>query len=278
MNWTLIARSLRDSWLLLASCSALALGFTWLRVWVTSHIKVDAFLKFFSESFEFLQNLLPVPIEELAAPLGRVAFSYEELGLLLLAGLWCITRATDCIAGRVGAGTMEMLLAQPVRRVTIVASHTLVTLAGLVAIAAASWVGIRIGLAFSKFNEPPPWTAVAPAVANFVGLGVFITGAATFISALVRTRGAAVGLMIGFYVLQLAVMIVGRVASDFRWLGWLTILNAYEPTVLTLTLARDPAAFWPLFWQYNGVLCGFGAGLWIASAAIFSHRDVPAPL
>ena len=59
----------------------LAMGFIWLRVWVASQIKVDAFVKFFSESLQVFQSLLPVPIEELASPLGRVAFSYEEFGL-----------------------------------------------------------------------------------------------------------------------------------------------------------------------------------------------------
>ena len=61
MNLVLLGRSLRDSWLLLASCCALSLGFTWLRVWVASHIKVDAFIKFFSEGLQIFQGLLPVP-------------------------------------------------------------------------------------------------------------------------------------------------------------------------------------------------------------------------
>jgi ABC-2 type transport system permease protein len=278
MNLVLVSRSLRDSWPLLLSCSALAMGFTWLRVWVASHIKVDAFLKFFSESFQIFQNLLPVPIEDLAAPLGRVAFSFEEFGLVLLMGLWGITRGSDCIAGRLGAGTMEMLLAQPIRRVTLVTSHTLVSLVGVVVITAASWLGVRLGLAVSKFEEPPHWTEVAPAVVNFVGLGVFIVGAATLISALVRTRGTAVGLVIGFYVVEMTFVVVGRISQQFEWMKWLTILTAYEPTLLTLGLARDPAQFEPLFWQYNACLFGLGALLLMMSAAIFCHRDVPAPL
>ncbi len=278
MNFVLLRRSLRDSWLLLLACSALAMGFNWLKVWVSSQIKVDAFVKFFSESLKIFQNLLPVPIEDLAAPLGRVAFSFEESGLILLMGLWCITRGTDCIAGRLAAGTMEMLLAQPIRRFTLVWSHTLVTLLGVLAVAAASWLGVGMGLMVSKFDDPPQWTALAPAVANFVGLGVFIVGAATFVSAVARTRAHAVGLMIGFYVVQLALMIVARISQQFGWMEWLTILTAYEPTLLTLGLQRDPAAFWPMFWQYNGCLFGLGAMLLALGAAVFCRRDVPAPL
>jgi ABC-type transport system involved in multi-copper enzyme maturation permease subunit len=278
MNAVLLGRSLRDSWLLLVSCSLLSLGFTWLRVWVASHIKVDAFVKFFSESLQVFQALLPVSIEELASPLGRVAFSFEEFGLLMLLGLWTVTRATDCLAGRIGAGTMEMLLAQPIRRLTLVSTHTAITLLGVLAIGLASWIGVRLGLEFSKFEQPPDAMKVAPAAVNFLCLGVFITGAATLIAALVRSRSQAVGLVIAFYVVQLTLMIIGRLNDQFSWMNWLTILSVYEPTLLTIGLNRDPSSYWPLFWQYNGCLLGLGAATLALSAAIFCHRDVPAPL
>lgn len=278
MNRVLVWRSLRDSWLLLASCCALALAFTWLRVWVASQIKVDAFVKFFSESLQVFQALLPVPIQDLASPLGRVAFSFEELGLLMLLGLWTVTRGTECLAGRIGAGTMEMLLAQPIRRITLVTTHTTITLLGVVAMGAASWLGVKFGLQVSKFDDAPEWTQLAPAAANFVCLGVFIAGAATLVSALVRTRSQAVGLVIGFYVVQLTFMIVGRIADRFDWLNRLTILSVYEPTLLTIGVHRDPEKYWPMLWQYNGCLLGLGLLALAASAVIFCHRDVPAPL
>ncbi|MBA4105447.1 MAG: hypothetical protein C0485_06785 [Pirellula sp.] len=278
MNLVLLGRSLRDSWLLLVSCCVMSFGFTWLRVWVASHIKVDAFIKFFSEGLQIFQGLLPVPIEDLASPLGRVAFSFEELGLLMLLGLWTVTRATDCLAGRIGAGTMEMLLAQPVRRLTLVTTHTAVTLGGVLAMGAASWLGVKFGLQFSKFEEAPEWTKLAPAAVNFVCLGVFITGAATLVAALVRTRSQAVGMVIAFYVVELMLMIIGRLNDRFAWMNRLTILSVYEPTLLTIGLNRDPSVYWPLFWQYNATLLGLGVAALALAATIFCRRDVPAPL
>lgn len=277
MKRVLAVHSLRDSWMLLAGCALLAAGFNWMRMWVASQLKVDAVVRFFAESLQIFQSLLPVPIEELVSPLGRVAFSFEEFALIMLLGLWTVARGSECLAGRLAAGTMEMLLAQPVRRLTIVATHTLVTLAGVVVIAAAAWLGVALGLHFCRFDPPPALAASTPAVLNYLGLGVFITGAATFVSALSRTRAAAVGVIIGFYVVQLAIMVVGRMAPRFDWLKWLTILTAYEPTKLTLAIHRDPAE-WTTFWQHNGVLLAAGALLLAASAAIFCHRDVPAPL
>ncbi|MCC6493583.1 MAG: ABC transporter permease subunit [Pirellulales bacterium] len=278
MKRVLLIRSLRDSELLLAGCATLAFAFTWLRIWVASHIQVDAFVKFFSESFKMLQELLPVPVADLASPLGRVAFSFEEFGLVLLLGLWTVARGSDCLAGRIGAGTMEMLLAQPVRRFTLVSTHTLVTLLGVIGIASAAWAGVAAGLRFSKFEPPPTLATVTPAVLNFISLGVFVAGAATIASALCRTRSAAVGAVVGFYIVEIAIMVVARLADQFGWMGWLTIFSAYEPTMLTLSVQRDPAAGWTLLWQYNGCLVGLGALLLAGSAAIFCHRDVPAPL
>jgi ABC-2 type transport system permease protein len=278
MNRVLVLRSLRDSWVLMASCCALTFGFVWLRVWVSSKIKFEAFIKLFSEGLKIFSNLLPVPIEELASPLGRAAFSYEEGPVILLLGLWAVARGSDCVAGRVGSGTMEMLLAQPLRRITLIASHSVVTIAGVGALGLASWLGLGSGLATSEFDPPPQLATLLPAAVNYVGLGVFLVGGSTFVSALARTRSQAVAVVMGFYVVELALMILARISPSVAWMENLTILSAYEPTMLTLGLVGDPAAHWPLFWQYNAWLFGLGALMWTAASAIFCHRDVPAPL
>jgi ABC-type transport system involved in multi-copper enzyme maturation permease subunit len=278
MNRVLIVRSLRDSWVLLACCCALTTAFIWVRVWFSSKIKIEHFIKMFSGGLRFVQDLLPVSIEELASPLGRAAFSYEELPVALLLGLWTLTRGSECLVGRVGAGTMEMLLAQPLRRITLVASHSMVTLAGVAAVGAASWLGLGAGLSASEFDPPPPLRSILPALLNYLAFGVFILGISTLASATARTRSQAVALVAGFYVVELALLILGRLAPSTRWMEKLTILSAFQPTKLTVGVARDAAAGWPLCWQYCAILAGLGAALWIAAAAIFCHRDVPAPL
>jgi ABC-2 type transport system permease protein len=256
MSGALLVRSFRDSWLMLVSCGLLTTAFVCLRVWVASRLKFDAFVLLFSEGLQFISRMLPVSIEELASPLGRVGFSFEELPVVILMGLWTVARASDCLAGRIGAGTMEMLLAQPIRRVTLIVSHTAVTLLGVVVIALAAWLGVGLGLRISKFDAPPLWSQFAPAAINFAALGVFMACAATLASALARSRAQAVGIVIAIYVVELTLMIIARLAPDLKWLEWFTILSAYEPTVLTLGLVRSPADTWPLFWQYNGCLVG----------------------
>ena len=278
MNRALVVRSLRDSWLLLVCCCALTTAFIWVRVWFASKIKMEHFIKLFSGGLRFVQDLLPVSIEELASPLGRVAFSYEELPVALLLGLWTLTRGSECLVGRVGAGTMEMLLAQPLRRITLVTSHSVVTLAGVAALGAASGLGLAAGLSASEFDPPPPLTLLWPAALNDLAFGVFILGVSTLASAVSRTRAQAVAIVAGFYVVELALLILGRLGPSTRWMEKLTILSVYQPTKLSVGAFHDAAAGWPVCWQYCAILAGVGAGLWIAAAAIFCRRDVPAPL
>jgi ABC-type transport system involved in multi-copper enzyme maturation permease subunit len=278
MNRVLIKRSIRDSWILLACCAVLLAGFVCLRIWIASKIQVDALVKIFSGRMKAFEDLLPVSIEDLASPLGRAAFGFEELPTILLMGLWTVSRASDCLAGRVGAGTMEMLLAQPVRRLAVVTSHTAVTLAGVVVLAIAGWAGTAWGLEVSSFQSPPGWTEVAPAIVNFLGLGLFQVGATTFVSAWSRTRAQAVAIVIGFYVVELALMIVSRISPGARWLAKFTYMTTYEPTSLTIGLSRDSADVWPVFVEYNLWLYGLGLLCLAAGTAIFCRRDVPAPL
>jgi ABC-type transport system involved in multi-copper enzyme maturation permease subunit len=153
-----------------------------------------------------------------------------------------------------------------------------VTLAGIVVLAAASFGGLAAGLAISEFDPRPALASLVPAPVNYVGLGVFLLGLSTFVSAVARTRSQAVAIVIGFYVVELALMIISRISPAAKWMEKLTILTAYEPTMLTINLDRDAATYWPIFWQYNAWLVGLGVLLWATAAAVFCRRDVPAPL
>lgn len=274
----LMLRSLRDSWLLLASCCALTLVFMCLRVWFVSRVEMEHFINMLSDGLALFQRLLPVAIEDWISSLGRTAFSYEEVPIILLLGLWTVARASECIAGRVENGTIEMLLAQPLRRISLVTSHSVVSLVGVMTLGLATLAGLGGGLAVSNFDPQPGLMALLPAAVNYVGFGVFLLGAATFVSAVVRSRSQAIAIVIALYVVELALTIVARLSPSAAWLENATILTAYEPTLLAVGLHRNPAEHWPLFLQYNAWLYGLGGGLWAAATGIFCHRDLPAPL
>ena len=279
MIGVLFWRSLRDSWPLLVGCGLMLPCFLWLRLWISAQIDLEDATPFIAEMLpEFIKRLLPVPLETLTTPEGRISFGFEELPTLLIMALWTVARGTECLAGRLGDGTMEMLMAQPVRRISVVLSHTSVTLLGVIVLTLLAWIGTVMGATTAGFHEAAPLATYLPATLNFFCLGIFFLGSSTLLSAMVRSRGQAVGLFVGLFVVQLVCKIFGLTLPAQGWLMKITFLSAYEPTLLTVGLQSDPGLYWPLFWQYNSVLAGLGVLAALIATTIFCQRDLPAPL
>jgi ABC-2 type transport system permease protein len=265
--------------LLLVACAVLLAAFLAFRIWVAAQLDFDAINTLLaSGGFAFVKNLLPVPLEVIASPTGRIAFGYEEFPVIVLTCLWTITRGSECLAGRLQEGTMEMLLAQPLSRASIVSSHSLVTLLGVLLLAVASLVGTGVGMGISAFDDPPPITRFSYAACNLGGLGVLLMGGATLASGLAGSRSRAVAIVVGLLVVQLTMLLVGRLNPGMQWLeGW-TLLSRYDPTALTFGMAADPASFRAELWAALATLYGTGIAMWSAALAWFCLRDVPAPV
>lgn len=275
----LVRRSMLESLPMLLGCATLLLAFIWLRIWIASQIDFQGVIDLFTSGAlpAFLAKLLPVPLEALGSPLGRTAFGFEEMPVLLLAGLWAIARGTENVSGRVGSGQMELLLAQPVSRLAVFASHAAVSLLGVFCLGLAGWLSTAIAVATSKFVDPPGMIDYAPAAANLTALAGFLLGVASLAGAVAPSRSAAVGWIIGFYFVEVACKIVALLSPSYAWLKQWTFLTAYEPTLLTVGLQSDPERYWPRFWQYEAILLGLGAGGLVIAGILFCYRDVPAP-
>ncbi|MEX0936410.1 MAG: ABC transporter permease subunit [Pirellulales bacterium] len=275
MNRALWIKAFHESKWLLLGCALLMFIFQWLRVWIISQIKVAHVRKILSDYVpEFVQKLLPVSIEELASTSGRIAIGYEEPILLVLLVLWAVGRASDSVSGEIGRGTMEMLLAQPVRRVYLLNVHTVVTLVGVAILAAWAWLGTVAGIATVELEEPVHARTFGPAAANLMCLGVLVAGVTTMFSAIDQNRGRTIGIAVGLFMFQLIIKIVGRTADQLDWLRYATVLTAFEPQVL----ARSTGTPVSTILLYNGLLVGLAAVFYAVAVAVFCRRDIPAPL
>ena len=128
---------------------------------------------------------------------------------------------------------MEMLLSQPVRRITLLSSHVAVTLVGVALIALTAWLATATGVATIDFDETTSASTFAPAAINLFTVGFFMAGTATLASALGRSRAHAVAIFVAFYVVEITCKILGLLASKVAWLKKFSYLSAYEPTLLT---------------------------------------------
>ena len=151
--------------------------FPWLNIWLSSMISLPAFS-------DFLTNALPkrwerlggVSFSQIATPAGRIALVYIHPLISFSAVVWAIARGSDCVSGEIGRGTMEMLLAQPVRRATVYATQALVTVLGSVALAGAVWCGTAIGVTTVPLPGHVSATLFIPPAINLFGLMVCMGG------------------------------------------------------------------------------------------------------
>lgn len=147
-------------------------------------------------------------------------FSWIPIVLITLA----IIAGTAAIAGEESAGTMDMLLAQPVRRWRLVIERAAGVALLLTIPALLSWPGFLLGKAFVDFDLGA-WPLLV-ATLNMLPMVFLFLGIALFTSALLANRGAAAGITVGLLVLAFFANTVGsavasleplRKATPFYW-------------------------------------------------------------
>jgi len=264
-----------DQRVLVLSLAALWGAFPWLYIWLSAQIEMPAFqnvlLKVIPENW---QKLSGVPFSEVATYAGRVALAFVDPVVVLTATVWGITRGSDAVSGPLERGTMEMVLAAPVRRSAVFITQALATTAAAAVLCgvllASVWSVVALGPWAGKV-EPERFV---PAACNVFGSMVCMAGIAACVSAADNHRWRTVGIMCGFYVTAILAKLVGRLSGPLGWVGYLSVLNAYEPQRL---VGGGPEAWRMLAW-YDGILLGIGIVAYLIGAVIFSRRDLPAPL
>lgn len=264
-----------DQRVLLLSLTALWGAFPWLYILLSAQIEMPAFqnvlLKVIPDDW---QKLSGVPFSEVATYAGRVALAFVDPVVVLAATVWGITRGSDAVSGPLERGTMEMLLAAPVRRSAVFFTQALAT-----TVAAAMLCGVLLASVWTVVALGP-WAGkveperFVPAVANVFGLMVCMAGISSCVSAADSHRWRTIGIMCGMYVTAILAKLVGRLSGVLGWVGYLSVLNAYEPQRL---VGGGPEAWRMLAW-YDGILLGIGIAAYVIGAVLFSRRDLPAPL
>ena len=257
------------------SLAALWIVFPSIYIWRSAQISMNAFAEVLLRAIpEEWQRLSGVPFSEVATYAGRVALAFVDPVIVLGATVWAITRGSDAVSGQLERGTMEMLLAQPVRRLAVFATQALATTAGAAGLTAILTSGILIGITAGPWAGEVSIARYVPAALNVFGLMTCMAGLSACVSAFDAYRWRTIGIMCGFYVFSLLAKLIGRMSEVFSWVGYLSVFNVYEPQ----PLVADPEGEWLLLAQFDGVLLGIGALAYVIGAVAFVRRDLPAPL
>jgi ABC-2 type transport system permease protein len=260
--------------------------FHWTRVWITSLLPLKQFERLLNFIPDTFLPLLPVPKEQMASVAGRIALAYDDPLPIMVMLAWAVGRGSDAVSGELGRGTLEMVLAQPVRRVSVLGTQIAVTILGAAILAVTSWLGTYMGIQTVTLEASVSPSRFIPAAINSFDMTFFLAGLTTLVSSFDRFRARTIGLIAAVFAVEWLLKVVGTVGPNLGWMLKCTFLSAFEPqrlvadpqfaSAFTLLL---PSGKW--IWgglSYHALLMGLGALCYAIAIAHFCRRDLPAPL
>ncbi|MBI3823887.1 MAG: ABC transporter permease subunit [Planctomycetes bacterium] len=210
-----------------------------------------------------------------------MSVSYVHPLVLSILCIWAIGRAANAIAGEIDRGTMELLLAQPIRRTQVVLAHLLVDAIVFPTICAVMWFGTYcgtwwMGLQAAEGNQHvDPWRFV-PALLCVSMLLLSVSGVTMAISALGRSRARVWGWAVTLFLGMFLVNVFGQIWPEaLDWLRPFTLHYHYQPQNL---IKADRWYASGAVWFHLVVLALYGFGGYLTAWITFCRRDRPAPL
>jgi ABC-2 type transport system permease protein len=232
-----------------------------------------------------------------------LSVGYVHPLMQILFCIWAIGRAASAVAGEIDRGTMELLLAQPIPRRSVILAHLCVDAVVIPLLCLSMWAGTLLGVrlvgpftpdtaALKAFPFPVAVdesllqvdpSAFAPALWNVGGLLFAISGVTMALSAAGRFRNRVIGLATLVFLLQFLANVVGQMLEGSAWLRPFTVFFYYQPQQIMLAnvWVVSPAAAWgggPAAVNVLAVLFGVGALGYALALLVFTRRDLPAPL
>jgi hypothetical protein len=197
-------------------------------------------------------------------------------------------------------------------------TQVVVTLVGVTILSAIIWAGMWLGVQTAAVKEsaypairvpltdyhipltflPPRETVLpmrervdpsvyCPGVLALWGLGVFLAGVTSLLSAMDRYRWRTLGLAVGLYMLSAMLKILAMSSDRFAWACYLSFFTLYEPEAAIQAAHQTPAKVWSLasvdsmtqaslgFGGQFAALCTLGLIGLVLGSIIFSRRDIP---
>jgi ABC-2 type transport system permease protein len=292
----LLKKLLRDVWLGLVIVAVLLLAFQvlWARVTrtvtqdllgelknagVAPELVLEIFFK--NAGGQIVQRVIGASGLDITQPFNLLSSGYLHPLVQTILCIWAIGRASGAIAGEIDRGTMELLLAQPIRRSRVILAHGVVDLITIPVLCLSMWAGTWLGTWIMGFLTDPdpllraePWR-FGPSLLNVAVLIFAVSGYTMWISAAGRFRGRVLGLAVIITLVQFLINVIGQLWEPADYLRPLTVFYYYQPQPMILNeqWACDLAVWGRLAVLFLVGLIGYLLAWWT-----FCKRDLPAPL
>jgi ABC-2 type transport system permease protein len=235
--------------------------------------------------------------------MDMLSVGYVHPLVITILCIWAIGRSSGAIAGEIDRGTMELLLAQPLRRSRLIAAHFCIDLLTIPLLCLSLWAGTFLGVFLvgpielssedlKRFPFPVHINPEAlrldpatfgPGLWNVAALVFAVSGYTLWLSAAGRFRWKVLGTAVFITLLQFLINVVGQLWETVGVLRPFTVFYYYQPQqiVLAQRWSVDLGKVWSNgHWSLNVLavlvavgFVGYGMALWT-----FTRRDLPAPL
>lgn len=286
MTYTLVRKLLRDfRWSLIIVALLLgAFQCLWARVTRSVSLDLWSYLATLVPFEELQKKIFEGPGKIVQTLIGGETIDFRHLQDMLSIGyvhpltqtilcVWAIGRAAGAVAGEIDRGTMELLLAQPITRSSVILAHLTVDVMTIPVLCLSLWSGTCLGIWLVDLDADP--LRFAPALLNIAALLFAVSGYTMWLSAAGRFRGRVLGLAVLVTLLQFLVNLIGQLWDQVELLRPFTVFYYYQPqqSILQPQWYRHGDC-----WLHLAVLAGVGAVGYLLSWWTFCRRDLPAPL
>lgn len=195
---------------------------------------------------------------------GFLTLEYFSLMWVIIVFAFSISVATSAIAAEVEKGTMELLLSQPISRLSVIITRMIFHLAGLLIIIAATMAPIVSGA--PMIGAKIDYTGVLALSFSSLLFYLALGSIAFLISAILSDRGRAVFICVGILIASYAIDILAAFNDTINKINFLSLFNYYDP----YRYLHDVS----FAWGDLAVLTLLVISCSVAAAVWFERRDI----
>lgn len=266
MSWRLLRQTLRTLRVRLVAVALAGIGWG---------ILMPVIYTQFSEAFRDLANSGVIPEEllnfgsgSLFTLPGTVTLGLQHPLAIAMVGIFAVGAAAVSVAGERMRGTLEVLLARPISRLTLYWSLLVAILLVVIVVLVAILGGMLIGAAIVGVSDEMDVARMPLVLLNGFGLWAAFTTFSLAMSVTFDRPGPAIGLSLAWLLLHYFLEILGSLWTDAAWAQEYSLLHHFNPgEILTGTL--DPI---DLVIVFVAALVPIAYALYV-----FPQRDLAAP-
>jgi ABC-2 type transport system permease protein len=243
-------------------------GFQVLMCTIVSSINIEGAIREISESLPpLVQTFISEEFVLGLSSRGLIVFAWSHPVVLALLAAPMILLASRAIAGEIEAGTMELLLSQPLARSTYLTTQIIFALGVLLALAGTMLLGVSLGLSLFNLHQVLPWRTFLPVAINLVSLQIAIYGVTLLLSATAREGSRVANVALLFVLVSYLVQAVARLWPKIQFLSIYTIFNYYSPQQIVMNNSTP--------WRNMLILFGVAFITGGLGWRKFMRRDIP---